>query len=109
MTYTMLNFELGYVQGMNDLCSPILETIQDEADSFWCYAGFMEKMVSSINQKQNFDRDQTGMRTQLRRLELLLKVIDPPLYRHFGMNSLKNRINGFDQHVLLFQMAFDYV
>ena len=63
MTFTMYDFELGisfssieciytstdvgYVQGMNDLCSPILETIQDEAESFWSYVGFMKRMVES--------------------------------------------------------------
>ncbi|KAJ3273558.1 GTPase activating protein [Terramyces sp. JEL0728] len=78
MTYTILNFELGYVQGMSDLAAPILEIVKDEAEAFWCYVGLMEKM------KQNFQRDQSGMQSQLRKLELLLKVLDPPLYNHFA-------------------------
>ena len=47
MTYTVYNFELGYVQGMNDLCSPLLETLHDEPLVFWSYCGFMEKVVCS--------------------------------------------------------------
>ncbi|KAJ3334725.1 GTPase activating protein, partial [Kappamyces sp. JEL0680] len=56
MTYTMFNFDLGgasdgltlgYVQGMNDLCSPLLETIEDESDTFWSFVMLMERMVSA--------------------------------------------------------------
>ena len=36
---------IGYVQGMNDLASPILEIVQDEAEAFWCLVGLMERMV----------------------------------------------------------------
>ena len=36
----------GYVQGMSDLLSPILVTMENEVDAFWCFAGFMEKVVS---------------------------------------------------------------
>ena len=36
----------GYVQGMNDLLSPILYLMDDESDAFWCFVGFMETMVS---------------------------------------------------------------
>ncbi|KAJ3255928.1 hypothetical protein HK103_005844 [Boothiomyces macroporosus] len=91
MTYTILNFELGYVQGMSDLAAPILEIVKDEAEAFWCYVGLMEKM------KQNFQRDQSGMQNQLRKLELLLKVLDPPLYRHFVISN--KYINNLSQNI----------
>ena len=45
MTYTVYNFELGYVQGMSDLCAPILEVMQNEEETFWCFAAFMTRMV----------------------------------------------------------------
>lgn len=45
MTYVMYNFDLGYVQGMSDLLSPILCLLNDEADAFWCFVGFMNKVV----------------------------------------------------------------
>lgn len=44
MTYTVFDFELGYVQGMNDLSSPILEVLPNEAEAFWSFVGFMERM-----------------------------------------------------------------
>lgn len=45
MTYVMYNFDLGYVQGMSDLLSPILCVMMNEVDAFWCFVGFMDKVV----------------------------------------------------------------
>lgn len=45
MTYVMYNFDLGYVQGMSDLLSPILILMSNEVDAFWCFVGFMDKVV----------------------------------------------------------------
>lgn len=45
MTYVMYNFDLGYVQGMSDLLSPILCLMESEVDAFWCFVGFMDKVV----------------------------------------------------------------
>jgi len=39
---------LGYVQGMSDMLAPILYVMDNEVDAFWCFAGLMEQMVSSI-------------------------------------------------------------
>lgn len=39
----------GYVQGMSDLLSPIMVIMTNEVDSFWCFAGFMEKIVDNLN------------------------------------------------------------
>jgi hypothetical protein len=46
MTYVMYNFDLGYVQGMSDLLSPILCVMTHEVDAFWCFVGFMDKVVT---------------------------------------------------------------
>lgn len=48
MTYSIHNFDLGYVQGMNDLLAPILVTIDSEPDAFWCFDHFMKKMASLL-------------------------------------------------------------
>ncbi|KAH1180947.1 hypothetical protein KIL84_001881 [Mauremys mutica] len=73
MTYCVYNFDLGYVQGMSDLLSPILYVTQNEVDAFWCFAGFMELV------HHNFEESQESMKRQLAQLALLLRVLDPPL------------------------------
>ena len=40
------HFLAGYVQGMSDLLSPILVVMENEVEAFWCFVGFMEKLVS---------------------------------------------------------------
>ncbi|KAG2460063.1 TBC15 protein, partial [Polypterus senegalus] len=45
MTYCMYDFDLGYVQGMSDLLSPILYVMENEVDAFWCFVSFMDQVV----------------------------------------------------------------
>ncbi|XP_068193621.1 TBC1 domain family member 17 [Antennarius striatus] len=73
MTYCMYNFDLGYVQGMSDLLSPVLFVTQNEVESFWCLTGFMELV------HQNFEESQEAMKQQLLQLSILLKALDPEL------------------------------
>ncbi|KAK5913851.1 TBC1 domain family member 17 [Pseudochaenichthys georgianus] len=73
MTYCMFNFDLGYVQGMSDLLSPLLFVTQNEVESFWCLTGFMELV------HQNFEESQEAMKKQLLQLSILLKALDPEL------------------------------
>nr|XP_051697625.1 TBC1 domain family member 17 isoform X2 [Oryctolagus cuniculus] len=73
LTYCMYHFDLGYVQGMSDLLSPILYVVQNEVDAFWCFCGFMELVQG------NFEESQETMKRQLGQLLLLLRVLDPAL------------------------------
>jgi hypothetical protein len=68
----------GYVQGMSDLLAPILVVMENEVDSFWCFAGFMEKVA------HNFEMDQQSMKTQLSQLHTLVQFLDPQLCNHLG-------------------------
>ncbi|KAK4509078.1 uncharacterized protein ATC70_007428 [Mucor velutinosus] len=83
-TYNIYNTELGYVQGMSDLLSPLYAIIGEEPLSFWAFAGFMERM------KSNFYTDQSGMHKQLLTMDLLLQFMDPSLYKHFQRTDSTN-------------------
>ena len=79
LTFNEYNENLGYVQGMTDLLSPLYVIIQDEVLVFWAFANFMERM------ERNFVRDQTGMKKQMNTLNKLLQFMLPKLYKHLEM------------------------
>uniref|UniRef100_A0A8C8SDA5 TBC1 domain family member 15 n=1 Tax=Pelusios castaneus TaxID=367368 RepID=A0A8C8SDA5_9SAUR len=70
MTYCMYDFDLGYVQGMSDLLSPILYVMENEVDAFWCFVSYMDQM------HENFEEQMQGMKTQLIQLSTLLRLLD---------------------------------
>ncbi|CAH2277904.1 TBC1 domain family member 15 isoform X2 [Pelobates cultripes] len=70
MTYCMYDFDLGYVQGMSDLLSPVLYVMENEVDAFWCFVSFMDQM------HKNFEEQMQGMKTQLVQLSTLLSLLD---------------------------------
>jgi hypothetical protein len=74
----------GYVQGMNDLLSPILIVMENEVDAFWCFAGLMERM------QKNFQMDQSHIKLQLGNLHTLLQFIDAELANYLGTKKKQN-------------------
>ncbi|WOG87165.1 hypothetical protein DCAR_0206388 [Daucus carota subsp. sativus] len=43
--YSWMDNKIGYVQGMNDICSPMVILLEDDADAFWCYEHAMRRLV----------------------------------------------------------------
>ncbi|XP_061697895.1 TBC1 domain family member 15 isoform X2 [Syngnathoides biaculeatus] len=84
MTYCMYDFDLGYVQGMSDLLSPIVFVVENEVDAFWCFVSFMDHM------HQNFEEQMQGMKTQLIHLSALLRLLDPSF-----CNYLESQDSGY--------------
>lgn len=76
LTYNEYNVNLGYVQGMTDLLSPLYVRFQDESLTFWAFTKYMERMEG------NFVRDQSGMKRQMTTLNKLLQFMLPDLYKH---------------------------
>nr|XP_046251309.1 TBC1 domain family member 15 isoform X1 [Scatophagus argus] len=84
MTYCMYDFDLGYVQGMSDLLSPILYVMENEVDAFWCFVSFMDQM------HHNFEEQMQGMKTQLIQLSTLLRLLDLAFW-----NYLESQDSGY--------------
>ncbi|ELU08056.1 hypothetical protein CAPTEDRAFT_181938 [Capitella teleta] len=102
MTYCMYNFDLGYVQGMSDLLSPILVLMENEVDAFWCFAGFMELVW------HNFEMDQAGMKRQLHQLNVLLRFVDPQLCNHLESHDSSNMYFCFRWLLIWFKREFNF-
>ncbi|KAL6505237.1 hypothetical protein OROGR_025054 [Orobanche gracilis] len=42
--YAWVDKDIGYVQGMNDICSPMVILFAHEADAFWCFERVMRRL-----------------------------------------------------------------
>ncbi|CAF4740605.1 unnamed protein product [Rotaria sp. Silwood1] len=102
MTYNMFNFDLGYVQGMNDLLSPILIVMDNEVDAFWCFVGLMERM------EQNFHMDQSHITRQLSNLHTLLQFVDAELANYLAENNSSNMYFFFRWMLICFKREFSF-
>lgn len=103
MTYNIWEKELGYVQGMSDLCAPLYVVFEaDEVTTYFAFVKLMEKM------KSHFLRDQSGMRDELSRLQQLLLLIDPQLYCHFEKTNSLNLFFCFRWILISFKREFEF-
>lgn len=103
MTYHVSAPDLGYVQGMSDLLSPIYYVFAgDEAASLYGLTGVMKMMES------NFLRDQSGMRRQLSTLQQLIGVMDPELYAHLEKTESLNLFFCFRWILIAFKREFKF-
>ncbi|POW18357.1 hypothetical protein PSHT_05912 [Puccinia striiformis] len=107
MTYNVWERELGYVQGMSDLCAPLYVVFEaDEVTTYFAFVKLMEKM------KSHFLRDQSvrpmGMRDELSRLQQLLLLIDPQLYCHFEKTNSLNLFFCFRWILISFKREFEF-
>ncbi|KAF5358185.1 hypothetical protein D9756_001622 [Leucocoprinus leucothites] len=103
LTYNFYEKDLGYVQGMSDLCAPLYVVMDaDEEMTFWCFVSFMERM------KKNFLRDQSGMKKQLSALQQLIEVMDPELFRHLDKTDGLNLFFCFRWVLIAFKREFPF-
>ncbi|KAI0064606.1 RabGAP/TBC [Artomyces pyxidatus] len=103
LTYNFYEKKLGYVQGMSDLCAPIYVAMgSDEVMTFWCFVEVMDRM------KQNFLRDQSGMKKQLSTLQQLIEVMDPELFRHLEKTDGLNLFFCFRWILISFKREFPF-
>eukprot|EP00798_Chlamydomonas_sp_ICE-L_P024704 gene24704-10340_t len=88
--YAKLNPGLRYIQGMNELISPLYYLFKNdsdllarkygEADAFWCFMDLISEFRDHFCQK--LDNAETGIRATMRRLMRLLKYCDHNLWHH---------------------------
>ncbi|KAJ8520411.1 hypothetical protein ONZ45_g2766 [Pleurotus djamor] len=106
LTYNFYETDLGYVQGMSDLCAPIYVIMADDEEAeeltFWCFVEVMNRM------KENFLRDQSGMKRHLLTLQQLIGFMDPELYRHLEKIDGLNLFFCFRWVLISFKREFPF-
>ncbi|KAK4778757.1 hypothetical protein SAY86_006285 [Trapa natans] len=76
--YAWIDTDVGYCQGMSDLCSPMLMLLEDEGDAFWCFERLMRRLRGNFR----CTGSSVGVESQLNNLALITQVIDPKLHQH---------------------------
>ncbi|CDK29123.1 unnamed protein product [Kuraishia capsulata CBS 1993] len=102
ISYNELNTNLGYVQGMTDLLSPIYFVLEDESLAFWGFSRFMERM------ERNFVRDLSGMKNQMEVLNELVQFMLPDLYIHLVKCESNNLFFFFRMLLVWFKRELSY-
>ncbi|XP_074359043.1 uncharacterized protein LOC141698269 isoform X1 [Apium graveolens] len=103
--YSWLDNKIGYVQGMNDICSPMIILLEDDADAFWCYEHAMRRV------RENFrtNASSMGVQTQLGTLSTIMKVVDPKLHQHLEDLDGGEYLFAFRMLMVLFRREFSFL
>uniref|UniRef100_A0A0A0K4N1 Rab-GAP TBC domain-containing protein n=1 Tax=Cucumis sativus TaxID=3659 RepID=A0A0A0K4N1_CUCSA len=117
--YAWIDGEVGYIfsrvrqclkyksnlQGMNDICSPIIILLENEADAFWCFDHAMRRL------RENFrcSTGTIGVQSQLSTLSQVIKIVDPKLHQHLEELDGGEYLFAFRMLMVLFRREFSFV
>ncbi|KAA8543392.1 hypothetical protein F0562_021113 [Nyssa sinensis] len=103
--YAWVDNDIGYVQGMNDICSPMVILLENEADAFWCFQHAMRRL------RENFRSSSSsiGVQTQLSTLSEIIKTVDPKLHQHLEEVDGGEYLFAFRMLMVLFRREFSFI
>ncbi|KAL8143014.1 hypothetical protein V2J09_016046 [Rumex salicifolius] len=92
--YAWIDSDVSYVQGMNDICSPMVILFEDEADAYWCFERAMRRL------RENFLTTATsiGVQARLSTLSSIIKVVDPKLHQHLVWIGFSLQIHAYSNY-----------
>ncbi|KAJ9182724.1 hypothetical protein P3X46_006684 [Hevea brasiliensis] len=102
--YAWIDTDVGYCQGMSDLCSPMIMLLEDEADAFWCFERLMRRLRGNFRCTES----SVGVETQLCNLAAVTQVIDPKLHQHLDALGGGDYLFAFRMLMVLFRREFSF-
>ncbi|KAK6946857.1 Rab-GTPase-TBC domain [Dillenia turbinata] len=102
--YAWIDKDVGYGQGMSDLCSPMIILLQDEADAFWAFERLMRRLRGNFR----CDGSSIGVEAQLGNLASITQVIDPKLHQHLETLGGGDYLFAFRMLMVLFRREFSF-
>ena len=103
LSYSMFNFDTGYVQGMNDLLAPILFVNEgDESEAFHMFVALMRRRAKF------FAADQVGMTACLEMFAQALRVLDPEFADYLEKHDSFNCFFAYRWFLCLFKREFSF-
>ncbi|KAH9325693.1 hypothetical protein KI387_005871, partial [Taxus chinensis] len=102
--YAWMDKDIGYCQGMSDLCSPMVVLHANEADAFWCFEHLMRRIRGNFKCTEN----SVGVQTQLQNLASITQVLEPKLHKHLETLGGGSYIFAFRMLMVLFRREFSF-
>lgn len=102
--YAWFDKDVGYGQGMSDLCSPMIMLLEDEADAFWCFERLMRRLRGNFRCTGNT----VGVEAQLSNLANVTQVVDPKLHQHLEHLGGGGYLFAFRMLMVLFRREFSF-
>ncbi|XP_034932774.1 rab GTPase-activating protein 22 [Populus alba] len=102
--YARIDTDVGYCQGMSDLCSPMIMLLEDEADAFWCFERLMRRLRGNFRCTES----SVGVETQLSNLAEITQVVDPKLHQHLDALGGGDYLFAFRMLMVLFRREFSF-
>ncbi|KAK7257326.1 hypothetical protein RIF29_31210 [Crotalaria pallida] len=102
--YARIDTDVGYCQGMSDLCSPMIILLNDEADAFWCFERLMRRLRGNFRCTDS----SVGVEAQLTNLASITQVIDPKLHQHLEHLGGGDYLFAFRMLMVLFRREFSF-
>jgi len=102
--YAWIDKEVGYCQGMSDLCSPMIVLLNDEADAFWCFERLMRRLRGNFRCTQQ----SVGVENQLQHLASIIQVLDPKLHDHLETLGGGDYLFAFRMFMVLFRRELSF-
>ncbi|KRH27086.1 hypothetical protein GLYMA_12G213300v4 [Glycine max] len=102
--YAWIDKDVGYGQGMCDLCSPMIILLDDEADAFWCFERLMRRLRGNFRCTES----SVGVAAQLSNLASVTQVIDPKLHKHLEHLGGGDYLFAFRMLMVLFRREFSF-
>ncbi|MQL73731.1 hypothetical protein Taro_006069 [Colocasia esculenta] len=102
--YAWIDKDVGYGQGMSDLCSPMVILFEDEGDAFWCFERLMRRLRGNFRCTER----SVGVENQLHSLASVTQVIDPKLHQHLEALGGGDYLFAFRMLMVLFRREFSF-
>ncbi|XP_021755840.1 TBC1 domain family member 25-like [Chenopodium quinoa] len=102
--YAWIDGDVGYCQGMSDLCSPMLILLDNEADAFWCFERLMRRLRGNFRSTGR----SVGVEAQLSNLATITQVIDPKLHQHLETLGGGDYLFAIRMLMVLFRREFSF-
>ncbi|CAA0813940.1 Ypt/Rab-GAP domain of gyp1p superfamily protein [Striga hermonthica] len=102
--YSWFDSDVGYCQGMSDLCSPMIVLLEDEADAFWCFERLMRRLRGNFRCTDS----SVGVELQLVNLASVTQVVDPKLHQHLEALGGGDYLFAFRMLMVLFRREFSF-